>query len=276
MLYWADILHSTPLNVDDKENQNRLYVPEIYPPKPVLPISKSMDFRNKAAEYLSKYYEKIWVEKLLPLNNPKITDLFIHLHLKDLESYYSPLLLDHSGSKRLAREVISERIIQTLKKYQGDDILIIAHSMGSIILHDALMEYGDNEHIHTLVTIGSPLAQNYVIAKMQAESIQLAADKLVVPKNIRERWLNLADLEDQVAINYQLHSYYKKSIRGLAVEDMIVNNTYESNGIQNPHCSFGYLRTPEMANIIQTFLTHKKRGFVTNLWNTFRNKWKWK
>ena len=267
LLYWADILHPEPMDLNDIANKSRLYVPEVYPPIQPPPHLPPMDFRKKAVDYLARYYEKIWAEGLLPLNKPAITDLFIHLHLKDLKAYYSPDLVNHSDLPRLTRDVISERVLAALRLYRDKDIMVIAHSMGSLILHDALMTSGNEVRIDTLVTIGSPLAQNYVISRMQAESIEIATDKLAVPNNIISKWLNLSDLEDQIAINYRLGKFYKPNEKGVSVEDIIVQNIYVSNGIINPHSSFGYLRTREMAEALHTFLTYKKPGFFMRLWN---------
>ncbi len=44
----------------------------------------------------------------------------------------------------------------------------------------------------------------------------------------------------------------------------VVENDYESEGIENPHKSFGYLRTPEVAYIIDEFLSRGRNMFI--LW----------
>jgi len=44
----------------------------------------------------------------------------------------------------------------------------------------------------------------------------------------------------------------------------VVENDYESDGIENPHKSFGYLRTPEVAMIIDDFLSRGINKFI--LW----------
>ncbi len=44
----------------------------------------------------------------------------------------------------------------------------------------------------------------------------------------------------------------------------VVENDYESEGIENPHKSYGYLRTPEVAQIIDDFLSRGRNKFI--LW----------
>ena len=41
---------------------------------------------------------------------------------------------------------------------------------------------------------------------------------------------------------------------GVKPVDFEVYNTYEINGDHNPHKSYGYLRTPELAEAIRDFL----------------------
>ena len=87
---------------------------------------------------------------------------------------------------------------------------------------------------------------------LQKNSAQNA--RLRVPGNITHRWYNLSDLRDRVAINYNLADDYDPNSAGIAIIDKQVTNTYEYGGVSNPHKSYGYLRTPEMSEIIYQFL----------------------
>ncbi len=267
LVYWADVLHPLPLDLEDIQNKSFLYVPETYPPEDFFPAANSGELRKKAKESMAKYYEQIWVERILPLNKPSLTELFVHLHLRDLESYYTPTLINYSGSTQLARDVIVGRAIQTLEEYCGKDILLIAHSMGSVIIHDAFAGNRGDPLINTLVTIGSPLAHNYVVSRMRIEENVSFIDKLKVPAVVCNRWLNLWDLEDQIANTGTLFELYKPNAKGVKVEDILVHNRYAANGMQNPHSSFGYLRTKEMADTVNSFLTRKEPGLFTRIWD---------
>jgi len=87
-------------------------------------------------------------------------------------------------------------------------------------------------------------------------------DKIKVPENICRYWYNLADLEDQVAVNHNLAKLYKSGSKSVQIKDIIVENKYVSNGIRNPHKSYGYLRTPEFTLIMCNFLIYKQRGIL--------------
>ena len=209
LVYWADILHPEPLNLNETDKANPLYLSEPYSSDQFTELNEVMSFREKALNYLEKYSDKIILNGVMSLKLPSLTDLFIHRHLRDLETYYSPTLINYNGSKRPVREVIVERLAEVLKKYRDKKILLIAHSMGAIITQDALIDYVPDIEIDTLVTIGSPLGQKYYIKKIQTEHNSGYSNKLKVPENIYRYWYNLSDLEDQVAVNHNLAKIYK-------------------------------------------------------------------
>jgi hypothetical protein len=76
----------------------------------------------------------------------------------------------------------------------------------------------------------------------------------------------MSDLRDRIALDHTLEDDYQANSRGLRVRDIYVFNDYEMDGNPNPHKSFGYLRTPEMAEIIDGFL----EGGRGNLYRGYR------
>jgi hypothetical protein len=262
LAYWADVLHTEEINPDKNISKS-----ESSSSEPYLPFVKENDhekhsFREQALEYIEKYSDKIIVNGMLSINIPSLTDMFIHRHFKDLEIYYSLSYINYKGKKRLARDVITERLIELLKKHKNKEILLAAHSMGSIIAYDVLMDYLPDVKINTFVTIGSPLSQKYVIRKINSEKNSEAESKLPVPENICSRWVNLYDLEDVVAINNKLSDYFIPNSHGLHIHDIEVENNYFYKGKNNPHKSYGYLRTNEFAQIVSSFSDSKKFNLI--------------
>src|ERR1035437_3864221 len=141
LVYWADILHPIPLDPAEVNKNNPLYLKNKYLPEQTLNSNESSGFRIKAKKYFEQFYGKIVVNEVLSLKYPSLTDLFIHLNMKDLENYYLRYYINHNGVRRLAKQAIIERLLETLKKHKGKKILLISHSMGSIITHDALIDY---------------------------------------------------------------------------------------------------------------------------------------
>ena len=256
LVYWADILHPDPIDVD---SENKLNQPseEIYSPENYSNQKENLTYTAKAKEYLEKFYGKFIVNEVLSLKYPSLTEFFVYLHLRDLKTYYSSSSIPCNEKARQAKEIMIDRFLKCLIKHKGKKIFLIAHSMGSIIVQDALTEYLPEADIDTYVTIGSPLGQKYVINKYQFEIEQNLKNKLVVPEQIINKWYNLFDKEDQVALNHQLTNLYKINSRKVNIEDQIVNNLFTSNGVRNPHKSYGYLRTPEFSKIINNFLIEK-------------------
>ncbi|MDP3149486.1 MAG: hypothetical protein Q8N83_10200 [Ignavibacteria bacterium] len=260
LVYWADILNKEPLLPDDSSNKNSLYQKEKYAAEQNLPTDEIPGLRKKAVDYLEKYYEKIIVNGVMSLEYPTITDIFIHYNLKELEAYFSQADFYYQGEKRLIRDVMMERLTTVLKKHKHKQILLIAHSMGSMISHDALLDKSDGITIDTLVTLGSPLGQKYVMKKIEKEHNHNFHNRLKVPENIKKNWYNLSDPEDPIALVHLLSDIYKSNSNGVKVIDKLVKNNYVNSGGRNPHKSYGYLRTVEFAEILSNFLTVEKRS----------------
>lgn len=265
MVYWADILHKSPLSPGQKDSRMPDFMEEQYVTEESPRIIPPGHLRSRAIEYLEKYYDRIIVNGVLSLENKTITELFIHLHMKDLESYYSGKSIEVNGVKRQAKDVIMERLADRLKKFRNKKIMLVAHSMGSIIAQDTLIEITRDINIDTLISIGSPLGQKYVVEKYNEELAQKSVNKLRVPDNVLNAWYNFADMEDQVAVNNRLAEIYIANKLSTGITDAVVKNNYSYNGNVNPHKSFGYLRTPEVAERINSFLNEGKTGMLSRI-----------
>ena len=113
--------------------------------------------------------------------------------------------------------------------------------------------------IHTFITIGSPLGFPVIQGKIAAEwqSKRLVPPKLKTPPGVKKHWYNMADLKDKIAVIYNLGDNFQANYRGVVAEDIIVHNDYRSNHVFNPHKSFGYLRTPQFAELLNKFSKSK-------------------
>ncbi len=164
--------------------------------------------------------------------------------LEDLSRYYE----DSSVNKKL-----TEKLIQAVLDYKDKKILLIAHSMGSIVAYDALRNLGNLDaqiRIDHLVTIGSPLGLPHVRAKNMKKYSELRTPSCV------RRWTNMADKRDPVAMDEHLADDYKANAAGVRVNDELVYNDWvvseKKPGMH--HKSYGYLRTPEISRLINEFI----------------------
>ncbi|MGB3941017.1 MAG: alpha/beta hydrolase [Candidatus Manganitrophaceae bacterium] len=172
-----------------------------------------------------------------------ITEAVLNKKLTDLGKYYKS-----DTNRRALRELVKKAI----KENQTKRITLIAHSMGSIIAYDALRELGQtNGHlrVENLITIGSPLGLPTVAAKISEEW------KLLRTPSIVKRWINLCDPRDPVAFDTHLRNDYEANDQGVRVEDdLILNNYAGPDNKPNPHKIYGYLRCPEMSELIRGIL----------------------
>lgn len=130
-------------------------------------------------------------------------------------------------------------------------ILLLAHSMGSIIAYDVLrtLEEHSTLRIKHLVTLGLPLGLPIVSHNIWEEFREKRTPKML------EQWSNIAVPGDKVALDCHLSDEYKANGKDEKVNDVLVHNDYRSPaGVENTHKSYGYLRTPEVSDLIFEFL----------------------
>lgn len=158
--------------------------------------------------------------------------------LKDLYKYYE---------QKNTRQKLRDRLRNTILDNRDKRLMVVAHSMGTIIAYDVLRELGSedaNLNIEHFVTMGSPLGLPHVKHKIIEEN------RLVRTPSVVNKWTNLADRRDPVALDIHLSDDYEANYAGVQVKDDLVMNDW--GGIN--HKSYGYLRTPEFSNLLKNFI----------------------
>jgi hypothetical protein len=259
LIYWADILYDEPLDETITDERHPLFLKEKYVKGTKIITGMQHPFRKKFLDWFDEAADKIFLNEDMTVNYSFISNKIIHKYFKDLETYYENGKISSKGQTFLARNEIRRRAIEILKKYDGYDIFLVAHSMGSIIAFDVLTFNLPELKIKTFATIGSSLGITVVRSKIAQEKKIVLNDnhKLKTPKGVQQ-WYNFSDLEDDVAINYSLEKDFDENEDGVKPVDFIVNNNYEIDNEKNPHKSFGYLRTPEFSNILVEFIKKKR------------------
>ena len=167
-------------------------------------------------------------------------DEVLEQKLPDLSRYY-----EEDDIKDKLRSLLREALDPHLNN--GERIMLISHSMGTIIAYDVLREIGKDNPSHRLahfVTIGSPLGLPHVVHMAREEWGMLRTPSIV------DRWTNFADRRDPVAFDVHLADDYEANDRSVKVRDDLVINDY--GGIS--HKSYGYLRTPELTDAVALFV----------------------
>jgi hypothetical protein len=257
LVYWAHNLHPIPLKPRIKDKDHPFFIKDPYfPALPKAVEEKPGGFRQKIADYVSEQLDNIFLNEDLTINYESIVDFIIHHFFKDLEIYYNNYCVIPSKADCHAKTMICSELTSVLKKHRNKKIMLIAHSMGSIIAYDVLTLEASDVPIDTFVTIGSPLGLPIIKSRIVAERQQDPSQRgtLKTPENISSHWYNLADLRDKIAINYTLQDDFLENSQHIGPVDKLVTNDYEFEDERNPHKSYGYLRTPEMAEIISSFI----------------------
>jgi len=259
LVYWADVLYENPLDEDVTDVNHPLFLDEPYTKGFSRRKYSVKEKRKKVNKSILKFFSHFLLSKDLTINYSYFTDVIVHRYYKDLEAYYYKKK-DVGNEALYIKDLIRKRLIRVLKKHKKDEIFLLAHSMGSIIALDVLYSFEKEFSIHTLVTLGSPLAFPVVIGKMAEEIKARHPDliKLKTPESIKSNWFNFSDIEDKVAIYYQLSDDFDENSAGVRVVDFEVYNDYRINKQSNPHKSFGYLRTEEIAKVIFEFVAGGK------------------
>jgi hypothetical protein len=137
----------------------------------------------------------------------------------------------------------------------NDEVLLIGHSMGSILAYDSLWELHHLENlgdcVDTLLTICSPLGMHYVQKHLSGLNHKQPPS---YPGNFRQ-WINISARGDLVALDRSLADDFRAMIENQQVESItdwrkdIFNHYRDSKGL-NVHKSYGYLINPVVSKTI--------------------------
>ena len=218
----------------------------------------------------------MFFEEIAFLKLDLITDLIMRKLFRDLDIYYNKKIVKNPLKSAVnenplpdAKYMIRHRLAEILRKHKNKQILLLSHSMGTVIAFDVLVNMIPDVQIHTLVTMGSPLGLPVIMKKIMAETKMPInkSGKIPAPENIMKHWYNISDLDDRIAVNYDLGDDYSVNSYNVAPEDIIVRNCYEYHGVKNHHKSYGYLRTPEVTRIINNFIVGEKKNYIAQFIN---------
>ena len=136
-----------------------------------------------------------------------------------------------------------------------DKVLLIGHSLGSVIAYDTLWELSHLEHlpgkVDLFLTIGSPLGMNYVQHRLMGHD-KKGINKY--PINIR-RWVNISSTGDVTALDRVFSDDFSPMLELGAItsiEDHCegIYNFFRNEEGLNCHRSYGYLVNPAVGKVI--------------------------
>ncbi len=270
LVYWADIFHNKPLDSSISDVNDPYFLEEPYV-KSLNNLSTTENSTKKMIlNYLEHQMDKIFLNDDLTPNFTFLSDFIFKKYFAELSEYYKVKQETDTEQVTTFKDSVRNRLAEILKKHEKREILLIAHSMGSIIAYDVLMFLVPEIKINTLITIGSPLGMSVILSKIAEEMREkkLNYKKPQTPDNVKNAWYNFADIDDKVAMNYNLADDYDKNNAGIKVIDNLVTNDYIINNERNAHKSFGYLRTKELSEVTADFIINGFNKFDLIKYNT--------
>ncbi len=183
----------------------------------------------------------------VPFLIPHLADENVALHLRDLRRYVKNV--------NDVAEVTRRHLKVPLRAAAaaGRPVLLLAHSMGSVIAWDALWQLSRDPHydgrVSLLMTLGSPLGQRYIQKRLLGRN---EAGRARYPQVI-DRWVNVAAVGELTALDGRLSGDFAPMLQyGLldSLEDVQTWNWYRDHGALNVHAEYGYLANADTARYV--------------------------
>lgn len=204
-------------------------------------IARASSWRRRLSRWIYTLGDR------LPFLIPHIASERTELHLRDLHRYVA----DDNGIAEHTRRML--KIPLRAAKEGRHPLLLIAHSMGSVIAYDTLWEMSENDRddagVDLLLTMGSPLGQRYMQKRIKGHGFR---GRQRYPANI-EHWKNLAAVGDLTAIDPRLQDDFGEMLElGLvkSFEDKAIYTYFRLDGVLNVHAEYGYLVNEETARTV--------------------------
>ncbi|MEX2125421.1 MAG: hypothetical protein WD795_16120 [Woeseia sp.] len=194
-------------------------------------IAAAATFKRRMVRWIYRAAER------LPFLIPQVADENMQLHLRDLRRYVTNDADMADATRRLLKMPL--RAAWASQR----PVLLIGHSMGSVIAYDTLWqlsrESGDELRVD-LLTLGSPLGQRYIQQRLKGRA---EAGKKRYPDNVRQ-WVNIAAVGEMTAIDMTVRNDFADMVSlGLTddIRDFAIYNYFRQQGVLNVHAEYGYL-----------------------------------
>ncbi len=180
----------------------------------------------------------------------------LHLAPKPIQSTAKETIRYFHNKNNIACE-IRELLKQELRPMLANNgkVLLIGHSLGSVIAYDTLWELSHLERlpgkVDLFLTIGSPLGMNYVQRQLMGNN---QTGKKKYPTNIRH-WVNISSVGDITALDRVFADDFEPML-SLGIIETIkdhcdgIYNFYRNEKGLNCHRSYGYLVNPAVGKVV--------------------------
>ena len=191
----------------------------------------------------------------------RLANSAIRAQLRDVSRYQR----DSDGIGTRIRALVREALESAWAA--GARVLLIGHSLGSVICYDTLWdlsrERGASPRVDLFMTLGSPLATHVIRRRLRGTN-ERGAD--AYPRNIA-RWVNFTARADTTALHPRLEPRFREMLDlGLveSIEDHVdLTNCFRGASGLNTHEAYGYLFQRTLAEIVGEFIERAPNGAPT-------------
>ena len=147
------------------------------------------------------------------------------VHKAAMEAFYflfNKEFVRSDGTRFMVRQELRSRLLKDLSALQslGEKLVIVSHSMGTMVAYDVLRNCPECPPVDTLITLGSPLG----VREVQQELIAADADDVDFPAATLNRWINVYDPLDPICgADPKLANDYRE-VHGKRVTDVKESN----------------------------------------------------
>ncbi|MDH4286913.1 MAG: hypothetical protein OEV26_05770, partial [Gallionella sp.] len=174
---------------------------------------------------------------------------------KEINRYF-----DNTGQVASDIRKLLKQHLRPMLERQGK-VLLIGHSLGSVIAYDALWELSRQEGVKGKVdflTLGSPLGMRYVQRRLLGMN---TLGEKSYPDMIR-RLINISAEGDVSALERNFKEKFHEMLEQKIVESIEdhshgIYNFFRSDAGLNCHRSYGYLVNPAVGSIIADWWKHR-------------------
>lgn len=207
---------------------------------------------RREANRLRRWLQRAWhlVGDSFPVLSRVMASQSLQVTLADVRRYLSNT--DGIGDR------IRRDLHDAISAAGDERVLLIGHSLGSVIAYDCLWEMShemrSDKRIGLFLTLGSPLATRFIRKGLKGAGERGARQ---FPTNI-DHWLNVAARGEMVALHTRLKPFFVGMLRQKLIESLEdkpgIYNPYRDPGGINPHKSYGYLTHRVVAGAICNWL----------------------
>ena len=189
---------------------------------------------------------------------PLFSRLFARRSMRLTVTETQRYLLNWGGIAATVREIVRKALVDAWSA--GERVLLIGHSLGSVLAYDTLWELSrverpGNGRVSLFMTLGSPLASPMILRGVQGARL---SGRERYPE-IVDRWQNFSALGEITALHPRLGPHYGEMVELGSLEALQdctgFYNHYRDRGRLDVHTSYGYLITRPVAESIARWLS---------------------